>query len=119
MLGNARLVGATLTVANTPVPVTETVWGLPEALSITLSVPERATAAEGENMMVTWQLNPGSTGAEVQLFVSEKSGKLIEAEEITRLELPVLVKVTICCTFAPTAWLPKFTVNVDCWTAGL
>ena len=44
-----------------PVPVKLTTWGLPEALSVTLTVPVRVPAAVGVNFTLMLQLPPAAT----------------------------------------------------------
>ena len=62
-LPNARLAGERLTTGAVLVPVPErlTVWGLPLALSATLSAAVRAPLAEGVNVTLIVQLAPATT----------------------------------------------------------
>ena len=55
-----------------PVPVSETVWGLPGALSVMLMAPVRLPVAVGVNVTLRVQFFPGCT-ALPQLFVWAKS----------------------------------------------
>jgi hypothetical protein len=69
-LGKVRLVVERLTAgAATPVPVSNTTWGLPGALSMRVRAPTLAPGAVGVNVTLTTQLVVGWSGAVVQSFV--------------------------------------------------
>jgi hypothetical protein len=75
-----------------PVPVSETVWGLFEALSTTVSVPVREPVAVGVNVTLMVHLPLiGTLGTHV--FVSAKS-PLAAMLVTVKAELRLLVKVT-------------------------
>jgi hypothetical protein len=83
--------------AETPVPERETDCGLPEALSVTESVAERAPFARGAKVMPIKQLEPGVRLAP-QLFDWWKSPGFIPARAMTEIvsdALPAFVKVTL------------------------
>jgi hypothetical protein len=67
-LPKVRLDGETLATAAVPVPQRLTVWGLPLALSVTLSEAARLPLAEGAKMTLSVQLAPAAT-LEPQLLV--------------------------------------------------
>jgi hypothetical protein len=78
--------------AAAPVPVNETVCGLPAALSVTVSVPVRVPACVGVNTTLMLH-DPGGRLAP-QLFVWEKSPE-VEMPEIVSVALPPFVSVTV------------------------
>ena len=51
-----KFVGDKLTPEAVPVPLKETVWGLPDELSVTVRVPVREPTAVGVNVRFTVQL---------------------------------------------------------------
>jgi len=95
-----------------PVPLKETVCGLPGALSVRAMEPERVPAAVGVNVTVMMQLAP-TPWPEPQVFVWAKS-PLATMLLIVRARLPVLVKVTVCGALAvPTGWFPKLRIVLE------
>lgn len=91
-LVNVRVEGETPATGTLPLPLRLTVCGLPGALSLTLSVPERIPAAVGVNVTLIEQLLPAATD-DPQLFVWEKS-LLALMLVILSAALPLLVSVT-------------------------
>ena len=63
-----RLVGDKLTIAAIPVPVRLIVCGLPDALSVMLTLPVRVPVAVGVKVTLMLQLPPAATDAP-QVFV--------------------------------------------------
>ena len=68
--------GERLAEDETPVPLRLAVWGLPAALSLTVSVAVRVPVAVGVNVTLIVQLPPAST-LEPQLLVWAKSPLLV------------------------------------------
>ena len=77
-----------------PVPVRETVWGVPEALSEIVTAPVRAPAAVGVKVTLMAQLAPAASDAP-QLLLWAKS-PLAAMPVIVRAALPVLLRVKDC-----------------------
>ncbi len=80
-----------------PMPLSDTVCGLPAALSLMLSVAVRSPTAPGLKVTVIVQLAPASRVAG-QLFVWVKSPAFVPAmlmPLIVSAALPVLVSVTV------------------------
>jgi hypothetical protein len=106
--------GGTLTeagavmVKSVPVPVSETVRGLPLALSVIVMVPLRAPVAVGVNVTLIVQFMLAGTDAP-HVFVSAKSPEAV-IEVIFSARLPLLVSVIIFAgeLVVVTSWLPKF-----------
>jgi hypothetical protein len=101
-LPNARLPGESAAIGDVgevPVPVSVIVCGLPDALSVMVTAPDRDPAAVGVKVTLSAQLaeaasDPDPTG---QLFVWEKSPLLvpvIEILEMVRGPVPEFVSVT-------------------------
>ena len=67
-LPNERVAGVTVA-CNSPVPVSDVVWGLSVALSLTLSVPLRVPVVVGVNVTLMVQLAPPARD-DPQEFVS-------------------------------------------------
>lgn len=81
-----------------PVPVSETVCGLPAALSVIETEAVRMPFAVGLKVTLMLQLAPAATLVP-QVFVCEKSVELVPVTPmlvIVRVALPVLVRVTFC-----------------------
>jgi hypothetical protein len=79
-----------------PVPVRLRVWGLPDALSVTLNAPTRVLTALGVKVTSIVQPTPGLSVA-VQLFVSAKSPALtpvIDMLAIFNGAFPLLLRPT-------------------------
>ena len=91
MKSKLRLVGTKLT--SVPVPVSDTVCGLPLALSATESEPVRVPVAVGLKVTLIVQLAPAATLVP-QVLVSEKS-PVVEMLVMLRVAVPVLVSVTV------------------------
>lgn len=94
-----------------PVPVSETLCGLPEASSVILTEAVRAPVAVGVNETAMAQFAPTAKvdGLAGQVFVCEKSPlfvPVIAMLEIARAAFPVFVSVTFCeVLVVPTGWL--------------
>jgi hypothetical protein len=99
-----------------PVPLTLTVCGLRETLSVTVTSAVRVPVAVGRKVTVIVQLAPAAI-VDPQFVVCEKSEGFVPASvmlEMSKLELPTFVTIFVCAALVvPTAWLPKVT------TAGL
>ena len=76
-----------------PEPVSDRLWAPPEALSVTLSEPERVPTAVGVKLTLIEQLAPVGSVAP-QLFVSMKSPAIV-ITEIVSGALPVLDSVAL------------------------
>jgi len=77
-----------------PVPVSETVCGLPLALSVTEIVPVTVPFATGRKVTEMLQLVPATMVAE-QVLVWAKPALILIPERV-RLAFPLLVRVTVC-----------------------
>src|SRR5437016_2908473 len=91
-----RLAGDRLTAGAVPVPLSDTVCGLPVALSAIVTAPVRVPVAVGVNVTPMVQLAPAASDAP-QVLVSAKS-PLAAILVMLRAALPVLVRVTVCET---------------------
>jgi hypothetical protein len=92
-----------------PVPLRETVCGLPDALSVTEIVPLRLPEIVGVNVTFTMQFAPAAT-VEPQLFVSAKFA-LALMFEMVNVAVPELVSVTESgWLVVPTTSSPKLSV---------
>jgi hypothetical protein len=80
----------------TPVPVSETVWGLVLALSVIVRVPVRAPVVVGVKVTLTVQVAPGASVVP-QVFVWAKSPDTTTEEKFTAIGVPAL-RVTIFAT---------------------
>ena len=92
-LPKARLVGENVATGAAPVPVSDTPCGLPEALSATVSEPDRAPMAVGVKVTLTVQLAPEARELP-QVFVSAKS-PVVEIPEIVSGAFPVFESVAL------------------------
>jgi len=95
-LPKLRLAGANFTTV--PVPVRETVWGLPGALSVIESEAVSVPWAVGLNVTLMVHVAPAAT-LEPQVLVSEKSDALLPLRltlVMVSVAAPVLVRVTVC-----------------------
>jgi hypothetical protein len=101
-LAKVRLVGFKVITAPVPVPVNETVCGLPGALSATESVPVRVPVAVGVNVTEILQFEPAASVVE-QVFVCAKS-PVREIPMPVNVDVPSLYSVTICAALV----VPKF-----------
>jgi hypothetical protein len=86
--------GERLTEGAVPVPLSETVCGLPFALSVTDTLPVALPIAVGEKLTLIVQ-EPPADRLEPQLLVSAKPA-LGTISEIVRAAPPVLVRITGC-----------------------
>jgi hypothetical protein len=104
------LVGESVAVGLTPVPVRGTVCGLPTALSARERLALRAPAADGVNITLMAQLAP-ALRLEPQVLVSAKSAAFapVTVTLVSDIvELPVFVSVTDWDALGePTALFPK------------
>jgi len=92
-----------------PVPLRETVCGLPDALSVTDSVPVKLPEVVGLNVTFTVQFAPAAT-VEPQLFVSAKFAPALTPETVS-VAVPELVSVTESgWLVVPTSSSPKLRV---------
>jgi hypothetical protein len=96
-----KLFGENVTSGDVPLPVRETVCGLPAASSLTESVPFALPTVSGVKVTLIVQELPAAR-VEPQLFVSEKLA-LAEIPEIVSTAVPLLVSVT------GRGWLGVFT----------
>jgi len=77
----------------TPVPVRETVWGLPGALSVTEIVPLKVPVALGVNVTVTVQVEPDARLEPLQESVSAKLAPAA-IPEMFNVPVPKLLSVS-------------------------
>jgi hypothetical protein len=90
-----------------PVPASDTLWGLPDALSVTVTEPDRAPAAAGVKVTLIEQFAPAASVVP-HAFVSAKSPLLVMLE-IAMASLPVFESVIVCAALVvPTGCAPKF-----------
>jgi len=102
LAGCVVIEGATADVVE-PVPVSEIVCGLLEALSVSVSVPVRVPAAVGVNFTLIVQLAPAVTELP-QVPTPPKVKSPLKTTLNVRVALPVLVSVVNCVTLlVPTA----------------
>jgi len=96
-LPKLKLAGEAVAVGETPVPVKETVCGLPAALSVMVRKPGRVPPVEGVKVTLIVQFAPAAivAGATGQLLVCAKS-PVMAIELMTRGAVPELVTVTAC-----------------------
>ena len=95
--------------AATPVPLTETVLGVLEALLMTDTLPLTAPVAFGANTIVKVDCLPAATVMGSVAPVIENPLAVVLACVTVRAEPPGLDTVTDCETVPPTATDPKFT----------
>lgn len=114
-----RLAGKSLTTV--PVPVSDTVWGLPDALSVIVSDAARVPWARGLNVTLIVQFAPAAT-LDPQLLVCEKSAGFAPAMVmlvILSVAEPVLVSVTGWAALdVPTSCVLKKRLVADSVAAG-
>ena len=89
-----RLVAETVTAGAVPVPVRETICGLPGASSVMVIAPVLVPRAVGAKVTLIVQLAPAATEP-AQVFVWAKSPLLVIPVMLSRAA-PVLVNVTVC-----------------------
>jgi len=87
-----KLLGESVTEGDVPVPLSETVCGLPVALSVTETVPLVLPVTVGAKLTLIVHELPASN-VEAQLLVCEKP-VLAEIPETVSVAVPLLVAVT-------------------------
>jgi hypothetical protein len=107
---NARLAGESIAIGAVPVPVSETVCGLPEALSVTVTEPDRVPMVAGVKVTLIVQVAP-TASVVPQLFVSAKS-PVIVIPEMVNGAVPVFESVALCVGLAVPIVCP-LNVRVD------
>jgi hypothetical protein len=80
--------------AGTPAPVSATVWGLDDALSVIVTDPVRTLAAVGLNVTVTVQLAPAATEPPHELVWAKSPDAVMLV--IASAAPPLLVSVNVC-----------------------
>lgn len=116
-----RPAGVNVAIGATPTPLIATVCGLPEALSVNLTVDDRLPVLVGLKITLIVQLafTPSEEG---QLLVCEKSAVLLlEILMVVKDSdaSPVFVSVTTCGVLPiPTCWFPKLRLVGDKLTTG-
>jgi len=122
-LPKGRIVGDSETTGVVPVPVSETVWGLPGALSVSVRLPERLPAAVGVNVTFMTQLPLAATGVLVlQVVPLAATAKSPVTAMLVKLKgaAPVLFTVTVLgALVVPSGWFPKGRFVGDSETAGV
>ena len=98
--------GAAETEKSSPVPLSETLWGLPSPLSMMVSAPVIAPAVVGWKMMLMLQFDPGFNEAR-QLFVWAKPlltliDEIANGPGLLAFSCTVLLPLVV-----PTTWVPK------------
>jgi hypothetical protein len=107
-----------LTMGPKPVPVSETLCGLPLALSVTVSDALTVTGDEGVNVTLIVQPVPAARVVP-QLFVCEKLLTVVAILEMVSMPVPVLLRVTCWEELAvPTFWFPKLRLGCEKLTMG-
>ena len=89
-----KLVGKKLALGATPVPVSDTVCGLPVALSVKVMVPGWLPVAVGVNVTLIVQLAPAATELP-QVLLSAYCALAVMLVTLSAA-VPVLVSVTVC-----------------------
>jgi hypothetical protein len=88
------------------VPVRLTICGLPEALSVMLTVPVRVPVAVGLNVTLITQFP--AAAKELPHVLVWANSPLAEMPAIDKTPLPLLERVTVCGRLVvPTVWLLK------------
>jgi hypothetical protein len=93
-----------------PVPERVAVWGLPVALSVSVTEAAKDPLAAGLNVTLTVQLAPAATLAPQLLLCAKSPGFAPVSVMLLMLKaaLPVLLSVKVWAELVvPTAWLPK------------
>jgi hypothetical protein len=112
-----KLVGARLTAGAVPVPASETVCGLPVALSVTVTEPVRDPVAVGVNF--TEMVQFAATATELPQVLVWLKSPLAAILAIVSVADPVFVSVTDCAALAVfNNWLPKLRLVGEKLTAG-
>jgi hypothetical protein len=103
---NVRVDGEAVAMGAVPVPVSDTLCGLPDALSTTVTEPDRVPVALGVKVTLIEQLAAAARVAP-HVFVSAKSPLLVMFE-IAIASLPVFDSVMVCAALVvPTGCAPK------------
>src|ERR1022692_605069 len=89
--GKVKLVGENVTAGDTPTPESGSVWGLPGALSVTETEPDRVPVVLGVKVTLIVQLAPGFT-VPPQVFVWA-NGPVTVVVPTVRIPRPVFVSV--------------------------
>jgi hypothetical protein len=84
----------TLGTGAVPVPLSDTVRGLPLPLSVIVTAPVRAPVAVGVNVTLIEQFAPAATD-DPQVFVCANSPEVLTLE-IVSAALPLFVSVMLC-----------------------
>lgn len=115
-----RLVVLKLTAGAVPVPLSVTVWGLPDALSVIERVPPRLPVAVGVKVTLMMQLAPALSFAGLmgQVLVWTKS-PFATILVMLKAPLPAFVRETALAELVvPTSWLPKLRLVASSCTSG-
>jgi hypothetical protein len=101
-----------------PLPLRDTVCGLPEALSVKVSVAEAAPVTVGLKVRPTTQVALGATLAPLQVLVATANSEAFAPPnttvEILSAMLPPLVTVSVIgALVVPISWLLKLTLAGD------
>jgi hypothetical protein len=103
---NVRLAGVRGACA-TPVPESATVCGLPEALSVKLSVPAAAPSSVGVNVTLTVHVLPAAS-VDSHVLVEIAKLSLAAILPMSSVVVPVFFTVTVLAALVvSTAWSPK------------
>ena len=106
------------TAKSCPVPESDTVCGLPDALSVTVRVPVLLPLAAGSKNTPIEQLEPGETLLP-QALSTPKSEGLTVTLVTERAAVPEFVSITVCGRpEVPTYWLGKLILSGARLTAG-
>jgi hypothetical protein len=93
--------------ATTPAPESEMVAGELLALLATVTLPDKAPAADGEKVTFSTAFWPGERIKPLEAPLAENFAPETVTPEIVTLELPALVSVTLCTLLAPAVTFPK------------
>ena len=100
-------------VCTNPLPVSNTICGLPGALSVSVKAPTLDAVDDGVNVTVIVQFVVGCSGAAVQLSLSAKSPLAVMLEKVIGV-VPSFVAITPCgAEVWPTGTLPKSRLEAD------
>jgi hypothetical protein len=104
-----------------PTPVSETVCGLPAALSVMDTVPVLVPLLVGLNAARIVQFAPGATNeGEIGHLLVRTYCALMVTLVMVRLPVPVLVRVTVCCELVVLiTWVAKVRLVGESDTAGV
>jgi hypothetical protein len=93
-----------------PTPLNGTENGALEALLLIARLPEMVPSAVGEKEIVRVDEPPALIVAGKVMPLRAKAGLVLEIEEMFRLALPELLKVTVIVPLLPTVTFPKLTL---------